>query len=193
LVVVSQPKHLLTAKEYLDLERLAEIKHEFVDGEMVARSGGSPAHARIILRVSSLLDRALEGKTCAAFSSDLRVAVKADRLITYPDVSVVCPPLEYFDEKRDTITNPRLVVEVLSPSTSTYDRGAKLYLYRTAPSIEEYLLIDPAPVDIEHGRRLESGHWDVRLVSERDATLDLTSIDCRISVAEIYAGLEIFS
>jgi Uma2 family endonuclease len=193
LDVASQTQQFLSPGEYLELERLSDMKHEFIDGEMVAMSGGSPAHARLIARVTALLENALIGRPCAPFSSDLRVAVQSARLITYPDVSVVCPPLEYLDDKRDTITNPRLIVEILSPSTNSYDRGAKLHFYRMAPSIEEYLLIDPIPVDIEHGRRLETGHWDVKLISDRDAFLNLLAIDCRIAVSEIYSGLEIFA
>ncbi len=114
-----------------------------------------------------------------------------NQLITYPDVTVVCPPLEFTDDKRDTITNPRVVVEVLSPSTGNFDRGEKLRMFRHGPSIQEYLLIDQKPVDIEHGVRMQNGHWDVETIGDHAGVIRLQSIGCELPVSEIY-DLDIF-
>jgi Uma2 family endonuclease len=99
-------------------------------------------------------------------------------------------PLEYADDKRDTVTNPRLVVEVLSPSTRNYDRSEKLRMFRMAPSIEEYLLIEQTPVEIEHGRRMANGHWDVETILDSTAVIQLLSIDCQLPVTEIYKRVD---
>jgi Uma2 family endonuclease len=111
----TQPLERLTPERYLELERAAEQKHEFVDGVMVAMAGGSPRHAFISNRCSYLLTAALQDR-CGVFSPDLRVSIHWERLIAYPDVTVLCGEAEYADGRRDTMTNPTLVVEVLSPS-----------------------------------------------------------------------------
>ena len=187
----SQPVTYVSQEEYLERERIAETKHDYFDGEILDMAGGSLAHALIIMNVGGALRDRLKNSRCKAFSSDLRVCVKWGKLITYPDVTVACPPLEYADDKRDTITNPRLVVEVLSPGTRNYDRSEKLRMFRMAPSIEEYLLIDQNPVEIEHGRRMANGHWDVETILDGAAVIQLTSIDSQLPVAEIYEGLDI--
>lgn len=187
--MVSQPAAGLTIEEYLELERQSEIRHEYVDGEMVAMAGGSPAHGAIAGNIYHALRLLLKDAPCLVFTSNVRISPSKARLITYPDVTVACEPLLFSDEKRDTITNPRVVIEVLSPSTSDYDRGFKTRLYRTCASVEEYLLVDQTPVEIEHGRRLPNGHWDVEIVTGPGAVLELRSINCHLPSAEIYAQL----
>lgn len=187
----SQLVGYISQEEYLERERLAETKHEYFDGEMVDMAGGSPTHSLITANVARALGNRLEQSPCKAFSSDLRVCVRWGKLITYPDVTVACPPLDYLDDRRDTIVNPRLVVEVLSPSTRNYDRGEKLRTFRMAPSIEEYLLIEQTPVEIEHGRRMANGHWDVETILDGTAVIELAAIGCQLPVSEIYKGLDI--
>lgn len=187
----SQPAARLTAEEYLELERLTDGKHEYIDGEMVAMAGGTPSHSMIGGNVYYALRRQLSNSSCMPFNSDLRVCVSKARLITYPDVTVACKPVLLTDEKRDTITNPRVVIEVLSPSTSNYDRGFKTMLYRICPSVEEYLLIDQTPVEIEHGMRLSDRQWKVEMITDHVAVIELKSINCSLSAAEVYADLDI--
>jgi Uma2 family endonuclease len=187
--MASQPLSYVDAAEYLRRERLAETKHEYVDGDILDMAGGKPAHSLIAANVSGELRNRLRGTDCMAFNSDLRVCVQLGRLITYPDVSVVCGQPQYVDEERDTITNPRVIVEVLSPSTRNYDRGDKSLRYRMLPSLAEYLLIDQEPVDIEHYRRQSGGTWAVQRILEPTATIRLESINIDLPLSEIYAGV----
>ncbi|MFN0171113.1 MAG: Uma2 family endonuclease [Bryobacteraceae bacterium] len=187
--MASQPLNQLSPAAYLELERAAEQKHEFVEGEMVAMAGGSLAHALIMMNIGADLWQKLQGKHCFVFSSDARVCVHWDRLITYPDVTVVCGQPEHLDEKRDTITNPTVLVEVLSPSTMNFDRGEKARQYRGVSSLKEFLLVDQAPVDIEHYKRLPDGTWQIIRITAPDSRVRLESIDCELEAAVIYRGV----
>jgi len=178
---------VLTPEQYLERERARVEKHEFIDGAMVAMSGGTPAHSRIATNIVRNLPL---GSGCQIFGSDLRVSAHWSRLITYPDVAVVCGQLEYTDERRDSITNPTLLVEVLSPSTEQHDRGMKAHLYRQIPSLREFLLIGQTPVEIDHYRRLDDGSWQIVRLTKMDDSLALDSLGCAFPVAAVYAGLE---
>ena len=188
----SQPVPRTTPQEYLERERVAEIKSEYIFGEIVAMAGGSPLHSLIVSNVQVALGSRLQQKSCAVFNSDLRVAVRWGDLITYPDVTALCGRPEYTDDKQDTLTNPTLVVEVLSGSTKSFDRGEKSRLYRMLPSLQEYLLVDQTPVEIEHWRRLPNGNWEVATIREQDAMLRL-SIGCELPVAEVYRNIELLA
>jgi len=174
-----------TFDEYLLLEEMAEVKHEFLDGEAWAMAGGSPEHAAIIGNVTTLLNVQLRGQRCRVYSTELRVRVKATGLGTYPDVTVVCGRLERDPEDRSghTAINPRVLVEVLSPSTEAYDRGEKLSHYQTIPSLEEIVLV--AHDRLEIVRREAGGTWS-RHIAGAGQTARLTSIACDLSVAEVY-------
>jgi Uma2 family endonuclease len=183
----------LTPEQYLELERAAETKHEYWNGEMYAMAGGSPAHSFVISNVNIALGNLARGKNCHVFNADLRVSVRWETLITYPDITVVCGPPEYADERRDTVTNPVLIVEVLSPSTAKSDRGEKAFLYRQVASMREILLVEPAPVHIEHYWKLPNGHWELETVTEPAAILKLASLDSELSATDIYRDIEIFT
>src|SRR5262245_13134541 len=131
--------HRFTFEQYVVLEKDSGTKHEFLGGQVWAMSGGSPEHAAVGAKVTTLLSNALRDKPCRTYSSDLRVRVKATGLATYPDVTVVCGPIELDpeDPNEHTVINPRLLVEVLSPSTEDYDRGEKLGHYKQIPSLAE--------------------------------------------------------
>ena len=189
VIMASQPIPQLTPERYLELERLVPEKHEFIDGDMVAMSGGSPAHSRIATNLTRNLP-IRKGGNCQIFNSDLRVSVHWSRLITYPDLTVVCGKPEYADGKRDTVTNPTLLVEVLSPSTESHDRGRKADLYRFIPSLREFLLIGQSPVLIDHYRRMPDGTWQIVAVREMSEVLELESLGCQFPVTEVYAGIE---
>src|SRR5438045_922734 len=124
------PKTPMTAEEYLEIERKAEFKSEFYQGEMFAMSGGSRKHSALAFRLAALLGEHIQGKGCEGFTSDLRVLVAESGLYTYPDLSIVCGGAVFADRQMDTLLNPTLLVEVLSPSTKDYDRGTKAKLYR---------------------------------------------------------------
>lgn len=131
----------MTAQEYLVRERQAAFKSEFIQGEVFALAGGSPMHSLIAANFVREAGNGLKGSRCKVFTSDLRVRVNPAGLYTYPDASIVCGELEFNDEHQDTVTNPTLLVEVLSDSTAKYDRGTKSVLYRQIPSLKELTLI----------------------------------------------------
>jgi len=178
----AEVKH--TFAEYIALEEASETKHELVDGEIFAMAHGTPEHGRLAMRLARLLGNALEGRPCEVFSSDVRVRVLATGLATYPDVSVVCGRIEIDPENRNTITNPIVLVEVLSDSTESYDRSTKLAHYRKIESLRDYLLVAQHEARIEHYRRNDDGTWTLRDVSPPD--LVRLSIGVEVSVAEVY-------
>jgi Uma2 family endonuclease len=187
------PITTLTPEQYLELERASEAKHEYWYGEMHAMAGGSPLHSFVISNVNIALGRRLERKDCFAFNADLRVSVRWDTLITYPDITVICGAPQYIDDRLDTVTNPTLVVEVLSPSTAVKDRGTKAFLYRQVASMREILLVEPSPVFIEHYWKLPNGHWELETVTDPAAIITFPSFDFVIPVAEIYRDAEVFT
>jgi Uma2 family endonuclease len=174
--VATQPIARVTPEEYLRFDREAETKHEYFDGEIVAMAGGPPRHALITMNAGAALWSQLTGSGCRVFSPDLRVCVRYERLFAYPDVVVVRGEPEYVDERRDTVTNPTMLIEVLSPSTSNYDLGAKGFLYRSLPSLREYLLVEPDTTVIEHYRRTSGGDWQITTITDPAAIIHLESV-----------------
>jgi Uma2 family endonuclease len=174
-------------ESYLALEEIAEVKHEFLDGQVWAMAGGTPEHAAICGNVMTLLNVQLQGRRCRVFSSDLRVRVLATGLGTYPDVTVVCGKLEADPEDRrgHTVVNPRVVVEILSPSTEEYDRREKLSHYQKISSLDEIVLIAHDRHEIEVVRRETDGTWSRHLAGDGQAAR-LTSVECDLPVAEVY-------
>lgn len=176
-----------TFDEYLLLEEIAEVKHEFRDGEVWAMVGGSPEHAAIIGNVTTLLNVQLRGQRCRVHSTELRVRVKATGPGTYPDVTVICGRLERDPDDRTghSAINPRVVVEVLSPSTEEYDRGEKLSHDQAIPSLDEVVLVAHDRPEIEVVRREADGMWS-RHVAGAGQLARLASVACDLSVAEVY-------
>ena len=179
--------HQYTYADYLAHEAASNVKHEYLDGEIYAMAGGSPEHAELSVAISSTLRAQLREKPCRVFSSDLRVRVAATGLATYPDVTVVCGPLEVDDAGRETILNPKVLVEVLSDSTERYDRGEKFEHYKRIPTFDEYVLVSQKEPRVEVWRRNE-GSW-VRDEAGPGQRLTLTSIGCEVVVDELYQGI----
>ena len=181
------PHHRFTFDDYLQVEEDSGIKHEFLAGQVWAMSGGSPAHAAVAANVMTLLGNALRDKSCRTYSSDLRVRVQATGLGTYPDVTVVCDRLELDpeDPKKHTAINPRVIVEVLIPSTEDYDRGDKLGHYKQIPSLAEVLLVAHDRREVEVVRREADGGWSREIVRE-GGVARLRSLECDLPVDEIY-------
>jgi Uma2 family endonuclease len=185
---MAQPvHHRFTFEEYVRLEEDSSTKHEFVGGNVFAMSGGTPEHAAITANIGRLLGNALQHKPCRVFSPDLRVRVAATGLGTYPDVTVVCAKLELdpADPKQNTALNPKLIVEVLSPSTEDYDRGEKLRNYKQIPALQEVMLVAHDRHEVEIVRREEDGSWS-RHIARAGETVRIASLDCELPVAEIY-------
>ena len=184
--MASLPDAPLTEEQYLCIEREAECKSEFHDGRMYAMSGGSPNHSVLGNRIGALLDRQMPSG-CRTFNSELRIRVAPTGLYTYPDCSVICGDLQYFGEQRDVVTNPMLIVEVLSPSTEAYDRGKKFESYRTIESFREYLLIHQDRRHVEHYSRQDDGSWVLREHSGVEGLVSIVRLGVQISLGELYA------
>jgi Uma2 family endonuclease len=188
---VAEPVHKrLTEAEYLDLERSLEARNEFFDGEVFAMSGGTPLHSQIATNLARELGNKLKGRDCIPYNSDLRLKVEATGLFTYPDLSVVCGPLQFAPGTDDTVVNPRLIIEVLSDSTEAYDRGKKFENYRHMPSLREYLLVSQKEPRIEQFVRQPNGQWLLRDAAGLDATMALPSLEIDLFLAEVFAGVE---
>ena len=172
--------------EFVANEEKSSTKHEWLDGVVYDMAGGTPDHSRLVLRVGSALLTQLRGKPCGAYSPNLGIRVLATGLLTYPDASVVCGSLERDPENRNAVTNPRVIVEVLSDSTEAYDRGEKFAHYRRIPSLAEYILVSQKEPRIEVWRRNVAGKWELAEEALAGQTAHLASIECARSVAEVY-------
>jgi Uma2 family endonuclease len=188
--VASEPIPRLTFDQYLELERAAEFRSEFIDGQMVAKPGGTRDHAVLLGNMLYQLHSRLQGTGCEVFGCDFRIQVSR-HFCTYPDVAVVCGEVALANEEKDCYTNPAVVVEVLSPSSEGYDRGEKFQRYRTLSSLRDYILVDQQRVLVEHFTRQPDNTWTLRDYQGLDDELRIESIGVSIPLQRIYAGVEI--
>ncbi len=175
----------ISEEEYLRLDRAAEYKSEFVDGEMFAMSGGSLRHSRVGMNWGIQLGNKLLGGDCRVFSSDARIQTARGNYV-YPDVSVVCGPPLLLEKTNDLLTNPTLVVEVLSPSTTAYDRGRKFQVYREIASVQEYVLSHVKAPHVEVFSRQHDQSWIFREYFGIESEATLASIGCTVSLDDLY-------
>jgi Uma2 family endonuclease len=189
-MAVPQTTHRLTEAEYLALERAAATKSEFYDGEMFAMAGGTRRHSTICVNLAAEFANRLREHRCQPFNADLRIKAEATGLYTYPDLSVVCGEDLHVDQEMDTLTNPTLIVEVLSDSTEGYDRGKKFEHYRQIPSLKEYLLVSQTEPRIEQFIRQPGNEWLLREASGLNASLTLPSLEISISLAEVFRNVK---
>jgi Uma2 family endonuclease len=185
----SQPQRHLTSQEYLAFERAAEYKSEFYKGEVFASAGASLRHNLIAANVLANIHTQLRDGPCSAFSSDMRITIPQTPHYTYADVVVVCGQPQLDGDFKDNLLNPIVVVEVLSPATESYDRGKKFESYQRLASLMEYVLVSQDRPRIEQFLRQPGGRW---LYSETSAegSIKLTSIDCELSLTDIYEKVE---
>jgi Uma2 family endonuclease len=187
--MATQSLPYVTPEQYLEFDRNAEYKHEYFFGEIVAMPGGSFQHNLIAANATGELRNRLLGGPCRVLNSDMRIAIDKKTGYVYPDASVVCGQPEYTDEHKDTITNPKLVVEVLSPSTRKYDLGVKIHLYLKVPVLSDLLLVEQDKVWIEHWYRSTDGGWKNTVLE--GGILEITSLNCQIPLSDIYLGVEL--
>lgn len=178
-----RPRYSL--EEYVLLEAMSNVRHEYADGEIFVMAGGSPEHGGICANVITLLSSQLMGRRCRVFTSDVRVRVRATGLDTYPDVSVVCGQVERDDRDPQALSNPVVLVEVTSPSTEAYDRGEKLDHYKRIPSLREVALVSHAEPRVDVWQRQDDGGWAVHS-SGAGGLAHLTSIGCELSIESVY-------
>jgi Uma2 family endonuclease len=191
-VTLPQPTHRCTPEEYLRREREADRKHEYYHGEVFAMAGGSPDHSLIIANVSGELRARLKGGPCRVYESNLRVRIPRTTLYTYPDVTVICGERQFdpLDTQQETVLNPALVVEVLSRSTESWDRGGKFQNYREIESLREYVLVSGDKAVVETFRRQSDGTWVLHASAGREAVAPVKSLGVELPLAEIYDGVE---
>src|SRR5205085_3411542 len=187
----SQVKIFYTPEEYLALERKAKDKSEYFKGEIFARTGASRRHNLIAGNVLAALHNQLRQRPCEVYSSDMRVRVSETGLYTYPDVVVVCGEPLFADEQKDTLVNPTLLVEVLSKSTASYDRGEKFEHYRKLASLAEYLVIAQTKYHVEHYVRQPDNQWLLAETDDLQQTIHLPAIACALALTDVYVKVEI--
>jgi Uma2 family endonuclease len=181
------PSRRLTEGEYLALERSADFKSEFFEGEMFALGGGTPQHSLIATNLARELGNLLKGGPCVVYNADLRVKVEATGLFTYPDLSVVCGSLRFAEGTDDTVVNPLVLLEVLSDSTEAYDRGRKFEHYRQIATLREYLLVSQKEPRVEQFLRQADGRWLLTEAAGLANHLEIPSLGISLSLAEVFA------
>jgi Uncharacterized protein conserved in cyanobacteria len=179
-----------TPSEYLSLERKAAFKSEYLDGQIYAMAGASPGHNTIAVNTTVELGSQLKGRPCQVFGSDMKVRIPDGQLYSYPDLSVVCGQPRYHDEHGDVLLNPKVIIEILSPSTEDYDREEKFDRYARIETFTDYVLVSQLTPRIEHFSRAHDGKW-VRTVSTGIyAELPLASINCVLRLKDVYHRVE---
>ncbi len=184
------PKTKLTPEEYLEFERKSEERHEYFDGAIFAMSGARRNHNKVATNISGLIWQHLKGVDCESYSNDMRVFVPKTGLYTYPDVVVVCGEPQFQDKVFDTLLNPTLLIEVLSESTESYDRGKKFQHYRSIESLREYVLISQDEARIEKYVKSGDGFWVLSEAVGLDSEIEFSSIECRVALDEVYDKID---
>lgn len=187
------PRVRITPDEYLDLERRGRVKSEYIDGDVYAMAGASRKHILITFNLVRLLGVQLVGRSCEGYGSDMRVWLPAVKSYYYPDVSVVCGEPRFQDADVDTLLNPTVVIEVLSPSTADFDRGLKFEHYRTLNSLQEYVLVAQDTPHIVRYTRQADNTWLLSETRALDGAVSLASIGCALHVSEVYDKVQLES
>ena len=189
--MAAQPTARLSPEEYLAFERTATTRHEYYHGNLFAMAGASYAHAVIVSRLTRHLGNGLASQNCDVLSNDLRVRVSSAGLYTYPDLVIVYGQPQFADDQKDTLLNPKVLVEVLSPSTEAHDRGFKFAEFRKIESLQEYVLVSQQEARVEIFYRREAGQWLLTEFVGLDAQCRFDSLQCSLPLADIYAGLDL--
>jgi Uma2 family endonuclease len=184
--MASLPKQHLTFEEYLEIERKAEEKSEYFDGEIFLLSGGTADHSIIASNINRLVGNQLLDKDCLVFNSDMRIKIQKLNKGAYPDVSIVCGERKFLDDKRDTLLNPTVIIEGLSDSTEAYDRGKKFEHYQQLESLIDYVLISQTPYRVEQFTRQNDRTWTYREFRHADEVVNLESVGCTILLEDVY-------
>ena len=189
----THPKTFLTPEQYLEIERKAEFKSEYYAGEMFAMAGARMPHITIAANALALFHNQFRGRNCRVLGSDMRVKVSQTGLYTYPDIVAVCGEPQLEDSGLDTLLNPVLIVEVLSPSTEAYDRGRKFEHYRTIASFMQYVLIATDRISVDVYTRDREGRWILTSASKPEDVIQLSSVECSLRVADLYENTDLLA
>jgi len=178
-------------EEYLEIEKSASEKHEYFQGEIFAMSGAKLEHNIVSRNLLVALSNKLKGKPCKPFGSNLRIHIEKNSLFTYPDISVFCEDVETLNDDKANALNPTLIIEVLSPSTRSYDLGEKFSLYRSVPTLKEYVAVDPLKVYIEVHFINNNNNWELCEYKDISDDIYLPSLQMSLRISEIYEGIEL--
>lgn len=184
-LALRKPK-FYSAEEYLEFERKADVRHDLVDGEIYEMAGAVKRHNQISSNIIRLLGNQLLERDCNVYASDMRVKIADVGNYTYPDIVAVCGAEIFEDETEDTLTNPSLIIEVLSKSTEAYDRGGKFEFYQTIESFQEYVIISQEPFRVEQFVRKDRNVWTYFEFRRREDVVKLNSINCELTLQDIY-------
>lgn len=183
---------LFTPEDYLTFERASDSRHEFLDGEIFAMAGESLSHSRVCMNLAREAGNKLKGKNCEALSPNMKVRTSNASLFSYPDLTIVCGEPQFHDKKKDVLTNPKVVFEVLSPSTAEYDRTTKFQRYRMGnETLTDYILVSQDKCFVEHFRKSANGDWLYQSYAALENDLRIESIECELSLREIYDRVEL--
>ena len=183
-------KRYYTPEEYLALEETAEYKSEYHDGEIVQMTGGTTNHNQIALNLSVALSIVFKRQNYRVFIGDVRLWIPRVKRFTYPDVMVIAGQPEYYNNRKDTITNPQVIIEVLSKSTKGYDRGNKFRFYQTIPTFQEYILVEQNQRSIEQYSKQENKRWSYSVYDEEDPALTFSSFQVEVPLVDIYEKVD---
>jgi Uma2 family endonuclease len=181
---------VFTPDEYLALERQSEIRHEFLDGTVYAMSGESLAHSTICFNLAGTLHPQLRGTKCSGLSPNMKVRAGEAGLYAYPDLAVFCGEAVFHDKHKDVLLNPVVIFEVLSRSTQAYDRGEKFERYKSIETLRDYVLVSQDRPRVEHFSLQADGTWTHAELEGTDAALTLNSINCRVTLSDVYDRIE---
>ncbi|OUL35616.1 hypothetical protein BV372_10440 [Nostoc sp. T09] len=189
-MTIAQTQQYYSPEEYLELEVNSEERHEYIDGQIILMTGGTPNHNQIAGNFYSALNFALKRQPYRVFFTDQRLWIPNRRIHTYPDVMMVKTPLEYEEGRKDTLINPVFIAEVLSKSTKSYDRDEKFAAYRTISNFQEYVLIDQYRMHVEQYFKTENNKWIFSEYEDGDVILSLASVSFQISLVDIYDNVD---
>lgn len=185
-MTLAQETRYYSPEEYLELEVNSEIRHEYINGLIIHKTGGTPNHNQLAGNFYAMLNFALKRQPYQVFVTDQRLWIPSRKIHTYPDIMVVKTPLEYQEGRTDTLVNPVMIAEVLSKSTKGYDRDEKFAAYRTIPTLQEYILIDQYTIHIEQYFKTDNNQWIFSEFTDGNINLNLASISCQMTLSDIY-------
>ena len=183
---MEEPVRIYTESEYLEYDLHSEHKNEFFNGQIYAMAGASEKHNTISMNLSIAIGLQLRNKPCKVYAGDMRIKVQSTGLFAYPDLMVVCPEIQFSGDKPDTVLNPIFIIEILSDSTESTDRGAKFAHYRKIPSLREYVLVSQNSQKIEKYHLNTSSKWELEETTEDSLKIEFHSISCILKLEEVY-------
>lgn len=187
--MVAQPKTIYTIEHYLELERSGDHKHEYYNGQIFALAGSSENHNLISAHILGILYSQVRKRPCRVYPSDMRVKITQTKLYTYPDISILCGTPLFDDTESDTLLNPTVIFEILSPSTEKYDRGKKFKQYRTIDTLQEYILVSQDQQLVEQYTRQTDTIWLLTVHNTIESRIELLSVNCTLLLADIYEDI----